>query len=471
MSKLKPILPKAKAREAMEEIKPAFASQEAVTEANRCLYCYDAPCIMACPTGIDIPGFIKKIAYDNVKGAARTILTANILGNSCARVCPTKVLCEGACVLEDRDHDPIDIGRLQRYATDRVLETGEQVVSVSPLKSGKKVALIGGGPASLGCAAELVRLGHEAVVFEKKEHPGGLNTYGIAYYKMKPEISLAEVEMIEKLGVEFRCGIEVGTDIAIDEILQEFDAVFLGVGLGQGRRLAIPGEDLPEVADAIDFIAEIHSQPLETVKLGKNVVVLGCGNTAIDAVSQAKRLGAESATILYRRSEEEMSAYGFEYALAKSERCEFMFQVAPVEILETNNHVSGIRLAKTDSNAQPITGSEFTVNCDHVIKALGQTKMEKTLLEWFPELKLGAGGKIEVDPLTQETSIPGVYAGGDAANGGAEVVNAVAEGKRAALHLHQTFTGEAVTPPTQTTRYGIEPPFGSGFYEPVRVSG
>ncbi|MEQ1843532.1 MAG: NAD(P)-binding protein, partial [Verrucomicrobiales bacterium] len=258
MSQLKPILSKAKASAAMAEIRVAMSPQEAVTEAQRCLYCYDAPCIMACPTGIDVPGFIKKIAHDNVLGAARTILSANILGNSCARVCPTKVLCEGACVLEDRDHDPIDIGRLQRYATDVVLDSGQQVLTPARVKSGKRVALIGAGPASLSCAAELALRGHRAVVFERRARPGGLNTYGIAYYKMKPEVSLREIKMIQDLGVEIRCGIEVGEAISMEEIRAQFDAVFLGVGLGAGRKLGIPGEDLPEVVEAIDFIAEIH---------------------------------------------------------------------------------------------------------------------------------------------------------------------------------------------------------------------
>ncbi|MDF1813563.1 MAG: NAD(P)-dependent oxidoreductase [Verrucomicrobiales bacterium] len=471
MSNLKPNLSKEEARAAMAELKPAFSKQEALTEANRCLYCYDAPCIMACPTGIDIPGFIKKIATDNIKGSARTILTSNILGNSCARVCPTKVLCEGACVLEDREKDPIDIGRLQRYSTDAVLQSGEQVVEVSPVKSGRRVALIGAGPASLGCAAELVRRGHEAVIFEKKEQPGGLNTYGIAYYKMKPEVSLAEIEMIKKLGVEIRCGVEVGKEISVAELREEFDAVFLGIGLGDGRKLKIPGEDLPEVSDAIDFIEEIHTQPLEKVKVGKNVVVIGCGNTAIDAVSQAKRLGAENATILYRRSEKEMSAYRFEYALAKSERCEFLFNVSPVEIRETNGHVSSVTMVKTDHKAKPVEGSEITIECDQVIMALGQMKMQKMLAGWFPELKFGPAGNIETNPETQQTSVPSVYAGGDAANGGAEVVNAVAEGKRAALHLHSIFGGEEAQPPVQTTRYGMESPRGSGFTNPVRVVG
>ena len=471
MSDLQPLLNKAELALSMCELKPAYDKQQALNEANRCLYCYDAPCIKACPTGIDIPSFIKKIAYDQVKGSARTILQSNILGNSCARVCPTKVLCEGACVLEDRDQKPIDIGRLQRYSTDAVLASGEKVLAVPTEKSGKKVALIGGGPASLGCAAELVQRGHDAVIYERREHAGGLNTYGIAYYKMKPEVSLSEIEMIKDLGVEFRCGVEVGKDVTLAELQSEYDAVFLGLGLGEGRQLNIPGEDLPEVVDAIDFIDEIHTKPLEEIAVGKQVVVLGCGNTAIDAVSQSKRLGAEEATVLYRRGEDAMSAYHFEYALAKSERCEFTFNVSPVAIESTDGHVSGIRLVRTDENAAPIAGSEFTQPTDFVIKALGQNKMQTLLSDWLPDLDFGAGGKIVVNPDTQETSVPGIYAGGDAANGGAEVVNAVAEGKRAALHLHTLFTGEESSPPTQTTRYGLTPAHGSGFNDPIRVAG
>src|SRR5437762_3514814 len=230
----------------MAEIAPRYTPQEAVIEANRCLFCFDAPCIQACPTGIDIPSFIKKIANGNLTGSARTILSANILGASCARVCPTEVLCEGACVVLDREGDPVKIGRLQRYATDHVFQNQIQVLKSPAQKSSKRVAIIGGGPAGLGCAAELAQLGHQAVIFEKKPHAGGLNTYGIAYYKMVPEVSLQEVGMIKGLGVEFRCGVEVGKGISIAEIEQDFDAVFVGIGLGSGPRLNIPGEDLPE---------------------------------------------------------------------------------------------------------------------------------------------------------------------------------------------------------------------------------
>src|SRR3989454_8123324 len=236
----------------LAEIAPRYAPQEAIIEANRCLFCFDAPCIQACPTGIDIPSFIKKIANGNLTGSARAILSANILGASCARVCPTAVLCEGACVVLDLEGDPVKIGRLQRYATDHVYDNRIEVLKVPEKKSGKHVAIIGSGPAGLGCAAELAQLGHQAVIFEKKPHPGGLNTYGIAYYKMTPETSLQEVELVKQLGVEFRCGVEVGKDVSPKELESEFDAIFVGVGLGGGTRMNIPGEDLPEVLEALD---------------------------------------------------------------------------------------------------------------------------------------------------------------------------------------------------------------------------
>src|SRR5215813_9835227 len=268
------------------EIAPRYTEQQALVEASRCLFCFDAPCITACPTGIDVPAFIRKISSGNVAGAARVILSANILGASCARVCPTEVLCEGACVMLDRDRDPIKIGRLQRHATDHAYEKKIRIFQNGAKKSGKRVAVIGGGPAGMGCAAELAQLGHEAVIFESKPNAGGLNTYGIAYYKMKPEVSLEEVELVKSLGVEFRCGVEVGRDISRSE-LDQFDAIFIGVGLGDGQRLRIPGEDLPEVMEALIFIDQIHTRPLAEIQVGPRVAVIGCGNTAIDAATQA----------------------------------------------------------------------------------------------------------------------------------------------------------------------------------------
>lgn len=456
------------------EIKPPLRPQEALVEASRCLFCFDAPCIMACPTGIDVPAFIKKIAFGNPAGAAKTILTANILGDSCARVCPTKVLCEGACVLEDRDEKPIQIGRLQRYATDYVNERDLNVLPPPPAeKSGKRIAVIGSGPAGLGCAATLAQLGHSVTIFEKQAQPGGLNTFGIAYYKMKPAVSLAEVDLVKSLGVEIRCGVNVGTDVTAAELEKNFDAIFLGVGLGAGTRLGIPGEDLPGVRDALEFISELRTHPLESVPVGRRVAVIGCGNTAIDAVSQAKRLGAERSFIIYRRGEGDMSAYHFEYDLAKNDGAEFIFHAAPVEILATDGHVSGIKLVRTrvvNGKAELIAGSEWIESCDLILKAVGQGKQGAMLQKLFPGLAVDARGVVTHDKLTGQTSLPHVFTGGDCGNGGREVVNAVGEGKKAAHGIHAHLTGQSATPPVQPSRLGAKAgATGSGLLAPIRA--
>ena len=456
----------------LADIAPRYSEQQALVESSRCLFCFDAPCITACPTGIDIPAFIKKIMTGNVTGAARTILSANILGASCARVCPTEVLCEGACVMLDRDRDPIKIGRLQRYATDHVTEKRIQVLPPPAQKSGKRVAVIGGGPAGLGCAAELAQLGHEVVVFERKPNAGGLNTYGIAYYKMKPEVSLEEVELVESLGVEFRCGLEVGKDVTRQE-LDRFDALFIGVGLGEGQRLRIPGEDLPEVVDALTFIEQIHTAPLHRIPVGARVAVIGCGNTAIDAATQARRLGASEVVVVYRRGELDMSAYAFEYDLAKRDGATFLFHHAPVEVLAQNGHVSGLRLARTRFNPsdglEQIEGSEFIEPFDMVLKAVGQQKQSAWLAKIFPELEMNRNGTIVRDFATGRTSLPHVFTGGDCANGGREVVNAVGEGKKAARGIHKMFGEREVVGPIQPSRWGVARPFGSGLDAPIRV--
>ncbi len=470
---IQPLVDAATATAALADIKPPLSPQEARVEAARCLYCFDAPCIMACPTGIDIPAFIKKIAVDNVTGAARTILEANVLGASCARVCPTQVLCEGACVMLDLEKEPIQIGRLQRHATDHVAARGIQVLHAPAVKSGKRVAVIGAGPAGLGCAAELARLGHAVTVFDRKPAGGGLNTYGIAYYKMKPEVSLDEVRMIERLGVEFRTGVEVGRDVQAADLERDYDAIFLGIGLGGANRLGIPGEDLPEVIDALDFIEWIHTRPLADVPVGRRVAVLGCGNTAIDAVTQALRLGAERATIVYRRGREDMSAYDFEYELAKSDGAHFLFHAAPVEVVGESGHVAGLRLARTESRDGRVTsvpGSEWVEPVDLVLKAVGQEKQAALLQRIFPGLAIDSRGRVEHDPQTMRTSLPKVFAGGDCTSGGREVVNAVAEGKKAARGIHRHLAGDTVSGPVQASRLGVAgPPSGSGFDRPIRV--
>jgi dihydropyrimidine dehydrogenase (NAD+) subunit PreT len=458
----------------MAELAPAYTPQEAVIEANRCLFCFDAPCIQACPTGIDIPSFIKKILTGNLTGSARAILSANILGASCARVCPTAVLCEGACVVLDREGDPVKIGRLQRYATDYVLEKNVKVLKASAAKSGKRIAVIGGGPAGLGCAAELAQLGHEVVVFEKKAYAGGLNTYGIAYYKMKPEVSLQEVELVKGLGVEFHCGVEVGKDLPVEKLQNEFDAIFVGIGLGKGARLNIPGEELPEVVEALDFIEELHTHPLHKVPVGERVAVIGGGNTAIDAVTQAKRLGAREAVIVYRRSEAEMPAYEFEQELAKSDGASFIFNALPVQVIaDADGHVAGLKLARTamrNGKLEVIAGSEFAEPFDMIIKAIGEEKQLELLKRLFPKLELDRRGVVVRNFDTGQTSVPTIFAGGDCANGGREVVNAVAEGKKAARGIHAFLAGQKVSGPIQASRQGVKgEPVGAGFDHPIRV--
>lgn len=454
------------------DIKPPLRPQEAVVEAARCLYCFDAPCIMACPTGIDIPTFIKKIASGNPAGAARTILSANILGASCARVCPTQVLCEGACVLDDRDAQPIQIGRLQRYATDYVNDRGIDVLPARAASTGRKVAVIGAGPAGLSCAAELARLGHDVTVFEKQPHAGGLNTYGIAYYKMQPKVSLAEVELVRSLGVEIRTGVGVGRDIPSVQLEREYDAIFVGVGLGPAARLRIPGEDLPEVRDALEFIAQIHHEPLDQIPVGRRVAVIGCGNTAIDAVTQSKRLGAERAFIVYRRSELDMSAYDFEYEHAKNDGAQFLFSAAPVEIVAERGHVIGLKLVRTrvvDDRIEPILGTEWIEPCDLVLKAVGQEKQTAMLRQLFPVLAIDDRGTVIRNPATGGTSLPHVFTGGDCANGGREVVNAVGEGKKAAYGIHAFLTKQPAPLPVQPSRLGLATPTGSGLLNPIRA--
>jgi glutamate synthase (NADPH/NADH) small chain len=474
MSEVPARLSAAQARAAMAEIEPGYSPQQALVESERCLYCFDAPCIAACPTGIDIPGFIRKIAGGNLAGAARTILQANVLGASCARVCPTAELCEGACVMLDRDQQPIKIGRLQRHAVDHVLERRIEVLSTPKKRSGRKIAVIGAGPAGLGCAAELAQLGHGVTVFEKKALPGGLNTYGIAYYKLRPETSLAEVDLVRRLGVEIRTGVEVGKDISVPRLEKQFDAIFVGVGLGRTYRLNIPGEDLNGVVEALEFIEQLHTRPLHKVPIGRRVAVIGCGNTAIDAVTQARRLGAERAIIVYRRGEADMPAYPYEYELGKADGCGFLFHALPVEVIGEKGRVTGLRLIRTRPNGrggiETVAGSEFVESFDMVIKALGQEPRSARLKSLFPRLKLDRDGVVVRNFDTGRTSIPHVFAGGDCSNGGREVVNAVAEGKRAARGIHRYLGGRKVEGPIQPSRFGVKgKPLGSGYLRPVRV--
>ncbi len=421
------------------DYKPLFTNGSALVEANRCLFCYDAPCTIACPTSIDVPRFIKKISSRNLKGAAKTILDANILGASCARICPTEELCEGACVLNDLHGRPIKIGRLQRYATESVVieDTRELLFEKAP-SNGKKVALIGAGPSSLGCATELAKLGYDCVCFDKNEKAGGLNTYAIADYKLSYKTAVKELEWIDQLGVEIRSNTRVGKDVSMESLINDYDAIFLGIGLAGVGPISIPGEDLEGVMDCLDFIRELKTQPKESVSLkGKSVAVLGGGNTAIDAVTQSCRLDADKVYLVYRRTRDKMGAYTHEQELALHDGGVFVLEKQPVEI-KGDGKVEALVCAQTRSeNGKLIITDELsTLKVDLVLRATGQSKHTSFLSE--VGIKLSDWNTPIVDE-NGKTSHEKIWSGGDCVSGGQEVVNAVAEGKRAAEDIHNTL--------------------------------
>ena len=407
------------------EIHPPFTPQEAVVESNRCLFCYDAPCAVACPTHIDVPRFIKKIASGNLRGSAMTILESNILGLSCSRVCPVDVLCEGSCVLHRYNKEPIEIGRLQRHAMDYFYDHGAKLPITAPERDGR-VACIGGGPASLACAAELRRNGYAVTVFEARPKAGGLNTYGVAEYKFRPSDSEKEVALVQSLGVEFQTGVEVGTGVTLEQLETDFDAIFVGVGLGPTQTLGIAGEDLPGVIDAVRFIADYKTA---TPRVGRRVVVIGGGNTAIDAACAAKRLGAEEVTLVYRRTEPDMPAFEFEYEHAKQDGIRFMWRALPVAI-RGNGAVEELWGQSGDTT--------FDIGCDMVILSIGQSKLFRALAD--AKGIAMENGRVTVDRATGQTTNPRYYAGGDCVSGGREVVDAVADGTRAGRAIASSLT-------------------------------
>jgi glutamate synthase (NADPH/NADH) small chain len=424
--------------EPLAELLPPLTDHEALVEANRCLFCYDAPCTHACPTHIDIPRFIKKISTDNVTGSAATILESNLLGATCARVCPVQELCEGACVLGS-EHKPIMIGRLQRFATDYVIARGIEVFKPG-LPTGRNVAVVGAGPAGLSCAGELAKLGHRVTVFEKRPYPGGLSTYGIISLREPVSVSLAEVNAIRRLGVEFRTDSALGQNLALADLQREFDVVFLGVGLGATPVLDIPGDE--HIVDGLQYI-EASKMDRAALHIGRHVVVIGAGNTAIDCATVARRLGAERVTIVYRRTANEMSAYPHEFEFAKAEGIEFRFLAQPTRVIGTQTGVAGLEcvlvsLGQADGSGRPaprpVPGSEFIIPADQIVKAIGQEKWP-----WSGSLQLAIErGFLRVNEEF-ETSLAGVYAGGDSvrARGSCSTVMAVQDGKLAAAAIHR----------------------------------
>ncbi len=490
LEQIAPKLPLEKYEENFADLNPLLTPQQALIAASRCLYCFDAPCIVACPTRIDVPSFIRKISTGNLTGSARVILSANVLGESCGRVCPTEVLCEGACVLNGTGERPVEIGRLQRYAVDYAVSRG-----FNPLRAGtpngQRVACIGSGPASLACAAELAGRGYAVEIFDRNAAPGGLNTYGIAAYKSRAEDSLREVRLVENVGVRIHQGVEVTGDprivegreskvegtasamvdgsrsaiqrepstegaastfdlqpstfnlqqapsrIALSELESQYDAIFIGVGLGETWDLQLPGEGLRGVCGAMEFIERTKSRPFAGIDVGRRVAVIGAGNTAVDVVTAARRLGAEAVYMIYRRGEDSMPAFAYEYELAKQDGVIFLWNTQPLAILGHEGAVTGLQCARTRlegrgrfARVDIEPGSNFVLEVDMIVKALGQQPMTE-FLRSIPGIELRSG-RVVVDSATHQTANPKYFAGGDCVNGGREVVDAVAEGMAAA---------------------------------------
>ncbi len=444
------------------DIHPPFETHDAaLVEANRCLFCYDAPCIKLCPTSINIPKFIKQISTENIKGSAKTILSSNIFGAGCGKVCPVEKLCEGACVYNFLEEPAIPIAKLQRYSTEKAIEENWKLFerkNSPPVGGvgGRKVAIVGAGPAGLSCAHVLSREGVDVTVYEKESKGGGLMTYGIAAYKVTPEFCEDEVEYILSIGgIEVKYNHELGKDITLEELTQQYDAVYLGIGVGLTRNLGIKGEELEGVVDAIDFIYHLRDKGYSHVPVGDKVAVIGLGMTAIDAATQAKRLGASEVTILYRRTHAEMPCTQHEMDIALLDGCKIKWLSAPKKVHGHKGKVNELEctvmeLGEPDASGRrsPVETKEtFTLDVDMVIKATGQIPFIKLVEESELENK---SGKLVITN-DGRTSVAKVFAGGDAVNGGKEVVDAVQAGKDGAKGILE-FLGvwEAVVEPVYT---------------------
>jgi glutamate synthase (NADPH/NADH) small chain len=425
------------------DIHPPLGDHEALVEADRCYFCYDAPCVKACPTSIDIPLFIRQILTGNPIGSAETILSQNILGGMCARVCPTETLCEEACVREEAEGKPVKIGLLQRYATDVMMdETGEQPFPRAA-STGKRVAVVGGGPAGLSAAHRLAMHGHDVVIYDAREKAGGLNEYGIAAYKAPDGFAQAEVEFVLSIGgITVEHGKALGRDIALSELSGAYDAVFLGMGLAGVNALALDGEDLPGAMDAVGYIADLRqATDLSSLPVGGRVVVIGGGMTAVDVAVQSKRLGAKEVTMVYRRGPEKMGASRYEQELAATNGVVIRHYAKPARLLVENGHVAGVEFEETAEREGRLigTGATFTLPADMVFKAIGQTLVPAALNGSAAAIAL-EGGKIRVDD-ERRTSLPGVWAGGDCAATGEDLtVAAVADGRIAAESIHRALS-------------------------------
>jgi len=423
-----------------QDLHPPLTRHEALVESDRCYFCYDAPCVTACPTGIDIPLFIRQIKTDNPKGSARTIFDENILGGMCARVCPTETLCEQACVRNTAEDNPVRIGELQRYSTDILMATGRQPY-VRAAETGFRVAVLGAGPAGLSCAHRLAMYGHTVDLLDARPKPGGLNEYGIAAYKTVDNFAQNEIEYILSIGgITLKHDMTLGKNLSLDQLKTDYDAVFLGLGLGAVNNLNIEGADLDGVTDAVSFIAELRqSNDLATLDVARRTVVIGGGMTAIDAAVQTKMLGAEEVTLVYRRGVENMNASVFEQDLAKVNGVMIRTWLQPTRVLGSNGKATGVEFAymqDKDGEYRP-TGEQLTIQCERVLKAIGQqfdgsTGQDAVVLE---------NGRIKVD-ADRQTSDAKIWAGGDCAAGGEDLtVAAVQDGKLAAESIHLKLKG------------------------------
>jgi dihydropyrimidine dehydrogenase (NAD+) subunit PreT len=429
--------------EAFSDLHAALDTHEARVAAERCLFCYDAPCVNACPTGIDIPLFIRQIATGNPQGAGKTILDSNIFGGMCARVCPTETLCEEACVRNAAEGKPVIIGELQRHATDAVMASGRQLYRQGA-RTGKRVAVVGAGPAGLSCAHRLATLGYDVVVFDGRAKPGGLNEHGIASYKSTNDFAQAEVDWILSVGgIELRCEQVLGRDFTLADLRRDFDAVFLGLGLQAVNALGAEGDHLDGVEDAVAFIEALRqSRDLSTLPIGRRVVVIGGGMTAIDAAVQAKKLGAEEVTIVYRRGGEQMGASRYEQELALINGVVIRHWARPVAVHAADGALRAVSFAATrvEDGRLVDTGETFELPADQLFRAIGQVFVPQVLEGSHDVLEL-EGGRIAVD-FERRTSLPGVWAGGDCAAGGRDLtVVAVEDGKQAALSINRMLQG------------------------------
>ena len=421
------------------ELHTPLTELQAVQESARCLFCYDAPCTEACPTGIDIPGFIRKIASGNLKGAAVTILNENIMGGTCANVCPVEELCEQVCVRNHAEEKPVVIGLLQRYATDHLFATGIQPFRRAPA-SGKHVAVVGAGPAGLSCAHRLAMFGHDVTIYEARDEPGGLNEYGLAAYKMLDDRAAREVAFILDIGgINLATGKRLGVDFELEELRKKYDAVFLGLGHNAVNSLGLENEDSEGVYNAIDFIARIRQEDLSTLPVGRNVVVIGGGNTAIDIAVQIKKLGAETVTMVYRRGRERMVATQYEQEVAQTNGVLIKTDAQPLRILASDRQLRAVEFEYTETDNEGRltgTGESYTLTTDQLFKAIGQR------FEIGPDvinpglIEADTSGRIAVD-AERHTSLPDVWAGGDCTPGKDLTVIAVQDGKIAAHSIDE----------------------------------